>query len=129
MNFAADLLLAFGALAAAFYCFILSKRLKKLKGLDQDLGGAIAVLSQQVDEMTKVLSEAQETANTTSQELDSKTKSAVEIADRIDLLMGALHDLPDVPAPSNTVEKPKVEVVQKDVTVFMRARPRRRVFG
>ena len=51
MTLIADGLLIAGALAAAFYCWILSSRVKSLKDLDSGLGAAIAGLSQKVDDM------------------------------------------------------------------------------
>ena len=59
LDIIADVLLGVGALAAAFYCVALSRKLSRLTGLDQELGTAIAILSQQVDEMTQVLQTAQ----------------------------------------------------------------------
>lgn len=95
MNFASDILLGFGAIAAAIYCFVLSRKLSKLKGLDQDLGSAIAILSRQVDEMTKVLSSAQESASDSALVLESKTQAATIIAERLELMIAALQDLPE----------------------------------
>lgn len=93
MNFISDILLGSGAIAAAVYCFILSRKLSKLKGLDQDLGSAIAILSQQVDEMTRVLSSAQETANNSATHLENKTTAATHIAEKLELMLAALQDL------------------------------------
>ncbi|PTX57562.1 hypothetical protein C8N43_2232 [Litoreibacter ponti] len=118
MDFFADILLGFGALFAAVYCLILSRKLSKLKGLDQDLGSAIAILSKQVDEMTKVLTEAKETATESSRELEDKTSSAKEIADRLEMMIAALHDLPD-PSSGDAASAPEEES-DKTVTMFMR---------
>ena len=58
MDFLADILLASAALCAAAYCVVLSRRLQKLSTLDGQVGGAIAVLSKQVDELTSALAKA-----------------------------------------------------------------------
>ncbi|MEI6801113.1 MAG: hypothetical protein WCO04_18150, partial [Pseudomonadota bacterium] len=58
MNLISDILLSAGAFGAAIYCLVLSARLKKLTALESGMGGAIAVLSVQVDEMTKALNKA-----------------------------------------------------------------------
>ena len=44
MAFIADILLAAGAAAAAFYCFILSRRLRRFTDLEKGVGGAIEQL-------------------------------------------------------------------------------------
>ena len=62
MQLFADLLAGLGALGAAVYCLVLSRRLKRFNQLENGMGGAIAVLSAQVDDMTKALNRAQSTA-------------------------------------------------------------------
>ena len=57
MNLIADILLVAGALGASLYCFVLSRRLAKFNDLEQGIGGAVAILSVQVDDMTKTLTE------------------------------------------------------------------------
>ena len=58
MNLISDVFLTAGAFGAAIYCYVLSARLKKLTALETGMGGAIAVLSVQVDDMTKALHKA-----------------------------------------------------------------------
>jgi len=50
-----DFAVALGAFLAAAYCLLLSRRLRALSRLDGDVGSAIAVLSQQVDALTRAL--------------------------------------------------------------------------
>lgn len=83
LEFLSDILLGAGALAAAFYCVVLSRKLNRLTGLDQELGGAIALLSQQVDEMTGVLEAAQNSATGARDELTELTARAEDIAARL----------------------------------------------
>ncbi len=99
MEFVADIFLGTGALAAALYCLILSRKLTRLKGLDQDLGGAISQLSAQVDDMNRALRSAQDAATLSSTKLDEQTKQAESVADKLEILMAALHDITDDPAP------------------------------
>jgi outer membrane murein-binding lipoprotein Lpp len=80
MEFVSDILLGLGALAAAAYCVVLSKKLNRLSGLDQELGTAIALLSKQVDEMTKVLEAAQTAADGARTDLQEATERAEEVA-------------------------------------------------
>ena len=49
MELIADVLLAAGALGAGLYCYVLALRLKQFQTLESGMGGAIAVLSAQVD--------------------------------------------------------------------------------
>lgn len=95
MQFIADILLGAGALGAAFYCMILARRLKRFNQLETGMGGAIAVLSAQVDDMTKVLTKAQATATNSSQSLEALTKRAEQGAERLEILLASLHDLPE----------------------------------
>ena len=62
MEVIADILLVAGALGAGFYCFILARRLSRFTDLENGVGGAVAVLSAQVDDLTKTLGAAQQSA-------------------------------------------------------------------
>ena len=50
MDVIADILLVAGALGAGFYCYILARRLSRFNDLENGVGGAVAVLSAQVDD-------------------------------------------------------------------------------
>lgn len=93
MNLIADMLLIAGALGAAFYCYILSRRLTRFTNLENGMGGAVAVLSVQVDEMTKALAEAQKTAKGSAASLEGLTERAEAAAARIELVLASMHDL------------------------------------
>lgn len=90
-----DVLLGLGALAAAGYCLVLSRRLKRFNQLESGMGGAIAVLSAQVDDMTRALERAQATASLSAEQLRALTDRAEAGADKLELLLASLHDLPD----------------------------------
>ena len=98
MNLISDILLSAGAFGAAIYCYVLSARLKKFTTLETGMGGAIAVLSAQVDDMTKALDQARGAATGSASSLESLTHRAGAAAARLELLLASLHDLPD-PAP------------------------------
>lgn len=83
IDFLSDILLGAGALAAAFYCVVLSRKLNSLTGLDQELGTAIAVLSKQVDEMTTALEAAQTSATQSRDELGALTARAETVASKL----------------------------------------------
>lgn len=95
MQFIADILLALGAFGAAIYCYILARRLKKLQTLETGMGGAIAVLSAQVDDMTRALKIAQDAANRQAKSLELLTERGEGVAGRLELLLASMHDLPD----------------------------------
>ena len=95
MDLIADILLAAGALGAAIYCFVLGRRLKKFNDLEKGIGGAVAVLSSQVEDLRKALTEAQDTAAVSADTLTKLNYRAKEMSHRLELQMAALHDLPD----------------------------------
>lgn len=98
MALLADILLVAGALGAGFYCCILSRRLRRFTDLERGVGGAVAVLSAQVDDLTKTLQRAQVTAKSSVETLAEVNQRAETAAQRLELLLASLHDLPD-PAP------------------------------
>lgn len=105
MNQIADILLVAGALGAGFYCFILARRLSRFNDLENGVGGAVAVLSAQVDDLTRALAAAQSTADASTHSLDALTDRAEGVAKRLELLVASMHDLPaQQPAPSPAPE-------------------------
>lgn len=95
MDLIADVLMSAGAFGAAVYCYILAGRLKKFTTLESGMGSAIAILSAQVDDMTKALEKARGAANGSASSLEGMTARAEAVAARIELLVAAMHDLPD----------------------------------
>ena len=95
MTLISDILLSAGAFGAAIYCFVLSARLKKFTTLENGMGSAIAVLSAQVDDMTKALDRARGAAITSAAGLEGLTGRAEQVAARIEILLASMHDLPD----------------------------------
>lgn len=95
MTLISDILISAGAFGAAIYCLVLSSRLKKFTTLENGMGSAIAVLSAQVDDMTKALDRARAAAITSAAGLDGLTSRAESVAARIELLLASMHDLPD----------------------------------
>ena len=85
MDLIADILLAAGALGAGFYCFVLGRRLKKFNNLEKGVGGAVAVLSAQVDDLTKTLEAAQVTAASSAETLSDLTLRAEEMSRKLEL--------------------------------------------
>ena len=103
----ADILMAAGSFGAAIYCYVLSGRLKKFTTLETGMGGAIAVLSAQVDDMTRALENARVAAHGSADGLIALTSRAEAVAGRLELLLASMHDLPDpAPAPTQTETEP-----------------------
>ncbi|WP_432450528.1 hypothetical protein [Aliiroseovarius marinus] len=95
MDIISDVLLGLGALAAAIYCLVLSRRLRRFNNLQSGMGGAVAVLSAQVDDMTKTLEKARGAAGQSASILSDLTERAEQSSRKLELLMASLHDLPE----------------------------------
>ncbi|UWQ32887.1 hypothetical protein K3555_20670 [Leisingera sp. M527] len=108
MEIIADILLAAGALGAGFYCLVLSRRLKRFNDLEKGVGGAVAVLSAQVDDLNKSLQSAQQVSDGSSKALQQLTGRAETVAQRLELMMASMHDIPEAgsaaPAAKPTAE-------------------------
>jgi hypothetical protein len=111
MDLIADILLVAGSFGAAIYCYVLATRLKRFTTLESGMGGAIAVLSAQVDDMTVALEKARGAANGSAESLEVLTARGEAVARRLELLVASLHDLPD---PKVAVSTPQQEVPAPD---------------
>jgi len=110
MELIANVLMGAGALGAGWFCYVLSKRLSAFGTLEGGVGGAVAVLSMQVDDLTKMLDAARTAASESSHALQSQTERAEHSAQRLELLLATLHDLPEARAASDA---PKRRVVHR----------------
>lgn len=95
MELIANMLLAAGAFGAGTYCYVLARRMKSFATLENGMGGAIAVLSAQVDEMTRALEKARGAAHGSAQSLEALTTRGEAVAVRLELLLASMHDLPE----------------------------------
>ena len=121
MDIIADILLAAGATGAGIYCYVLGRRLNRFNDLENGVGGAVAVLSAQVDDLTKTLSAARNTASISAETLTELTVRAEAMSQRLELQMASLHDIPLATAQNQTHEP----VAAKQTTaepMFMRHR-------
>lgn len=119
MELIANIMLAAGAFGLAAYCFVLQKKISRFSKLEDGMGGAIAVLSAQVDDMTRALSSARGAAQESSTRLQDLTERAEAAAVRLELLVSSLHDLPTPPPPP-----PPTELADRRAR-FIRHRSRR----
>ncbi len=98
MELIVNILMGAGALGAGFYCMVLSRRLTAFNQLESGMGGAIAVLSAQVDDMTRALETARTTAGDSAAALRTMTERAESAAAKLELMLATLHDLPEGPS-------------------------------
>jgi hypothetical protein len=107
MELIADIFLGAGAIGAGFYCFVLGRRLNRFNDLEKGVGGAVAVLSAQVDDLTKTLTAAQGAATKSADTLTALVERAEDTARCLEMQMASLHDLPGAPepAPKEAAEK------------------------
>jgi hypothetical protein len=109
MELIADILMIAATLGAGIYCYVLAARLRKFTTLETGMGGAIAVLSAQVDDMTRALDKARGVASSSERNLEDLTTKAEGLARRLELLMASLHDLPDPKASTPPSSQPESE--------------------
>jgi len=124
LSYAADLLMIAASLGAALYCLILSRRLTRLTSFDKGIGGAIAVLSSQVDEMKAALGTARAGTEGAGQKLEDLVRQAHDISGELELMIAACHDFAEQalivqsdPAAASTMssDKPEDEALATDV--------------
>lgn len=121
LNLLADVLLLAAAAGAAFYCMILSRRLTRLNSVDKGLGGAIAVLSAQVDDLTKALADARSSSDATAERLATLITEAETLANDIEEMLSVSHDFTPPPEASPVEEVPvEATTAVPDVPVFRR---------
>lgn len=116
MTFIADILLGSGAFGAALYCFVLSRRLRRFTDLEKGVGGAVALLSAQVDDLNKMLIKAQGQAKDSGQILSSQTERAEIAARKLELLMASMHDVPEPAKQPAQTPKSSLFVRHPDLT-------------
>lgn len=109
MSLIADILLIAGAIGAGIYCMALSRRLNRFNSLEGGMGNAIAVLSSQVDDLTKALEQARTGAHDSSRSLTALTERSETVAQRLELLVASMHDLPAETPPEPQAPPPEPE--------------------
>ena len=97
-----DILLGAGALGAAVYCGVLANRLKRFNNLENGVGGAVALLSAQVDDMTRTLDLARKAAGQSTETLTALTERAETASRKLELMLSSLNDLPEAAAAEPT---------------------------
>lgn len=103
MNLIADILMIAGTIGVAIYCYVLASRLKKFSTLESGMGGAIAVLSAQVDDLTRALEKARGAATGSAATLEALTVRSETVAARLEVMLASMHDVPEA-RPERRVE-------------------------
>lgn len=116
MDQIADILLAGGAIGAGFYCYVLSRRLTRFNDLEKGVGGAVAVLSMQVEELKATLGEAKAAATEANADLKSTTDRAESLARRLELGLAAIDRDPTDMRPDPEREAPTRQVRRRRQT-------------
>jgi len=94
MSLISDLFLIAGALAAGFYCFVLSRRLSAFSDAENGVGQVVASLSKQVDDLNNSIKIARVEAGASSDALNVLTTRAEGVAQRLELMVASMHDIP-----------------------------------
>ncbi|WP_209598456.1 DUF6468 domain-containing protein [Ruegeria sp. HKCCSP351] len=113
MELIADILLVAGAMGAGLYCFVLSRRLRRFADLEKGVGGAVAVLSTQAEELRRSLDDARNASDQSGDQLRALTGRAETVAQRLELMMASMHDV--VPE-KDTDPQPEAEVSATNTT-------------
>ncbi len=71
-----EICIMIGALGLALFCIVLARRLKRLNDLESGLGGAIAVMSAEIDRLEQSIHMAKAEATSASKALAQQIKLA-----------------------------------------------------
>lgn len=107
MELIADILLVCGTFGAMFYCFVLARRLARFNNFENGMGGAVAVLSVQVDSLTEALKTAQQSADASASTLTELNHKAESLASRLEILVASLHDVAEPVATTEPENQPE----------------------
>lgn len=108
-----DVLLLAATGGMALWCRVLTKRLKAFNDLDTGLGGTIAALKLQADDLQASIAVATEHAHDRGAALDEATTRADDRIGRMEMLLTSLEDL-EAEAADRLLAEPTV-----DETVFV----------
>jgi chromosome segregation ATPase len=98
MDMIVDFILLAASGAAAVYCFVLSKRLKKLNDMKNGLGASIASMSQTLDQTQQVLALAKRSSVESIERLSALIEEAERLTPELSQLMDALGELSEIAA-------------------------------
>jgi hypothetical protein len=103
MDLIMDGLLVAGALFAACYCWVLSRRVRALQDLDSGLGGAITGMTRALEDARRALEDAKTATREGRHDLKDLITRAEAASGQLRILLAASRDLPAAtaaPAPA-----------------------------
>ncbi len=109
MELIADILLIAATFGAIFYCYILARRLARFNNFENGMGGAVAMLSVQVDSLKTALNTAQQAADVSAKTLAELNHKAEGLASRLEILVASLHDVAEAELSATTENKDKTD--------------------
>jgi hypothetical protein len=124
LAYAADALLILASLGAAVFCLVLSRRLTRLSSIDNGLGGAIAVLSAQVDDMNTALAEMKSGTESSAERLEDLNREARQLTEELELMLSACHDLDHAAPKAADIPVAEVDIGSGDETPVFGTRRR-----
>ncbi|MGB3553134.1 MAG: hypothetical protein WBA25_00675 [Jannaschia sp.] len=104
-----DILLLAATIGMALYCRLLSRRLRAFNDLDTGMGGSVAALSLQVDQLRGSIEAAHSEAGDRAAQLREGTAAADDRIGRLEMLLAGLEDIEDDVAPTASVTEPSPE--------------------
>lgn len=116
MSYGADILVIFASLGAMAYCMVLSRRLSRLTSFDKGLGGAIAVMSSQVDEMKAALKEVKSGSDGAGTQLSDLVFQAKEISSELEMMIAACHDFAEEAITVQTLKADENDALSDEIT-------------
>lgn len=123
LNYGADILVILASLGAMGYCMVLSRRLNRLTSFDKGLGGAIAVMSSQVDEMKAALREAKAGSDGAGKQLHDLVHQARDISTELEMMIAACHDFAEEAIAAQTTEPEENSTVEPAPEPLQSAEP------
>lgn len=93
LSLISDVLLLAATCGMALWCRVLTKRLKAFNDLDTGLGGTIAALKRQVDDLQTSLATATDNTRDRNVALDEVNARADDRIGRMEMLLTSLEDL------------------------------------
>ena len=109
LSYGADLLVLLASLGAMGYCLVLSRRLNRLTSFDKGIGGAIAVMSSQVDEMKAALHQAKAGSDGEGKQLSELVQQARDISTELEMMIAACHDFAEDALAAQALKRPDDE--------------------
>jgi hypothetical protein len=128
MNLIMDGLLLAAACFAGTYCFVLARRVRALKELDNGIGAAIVRMTHALESARRALEEAKATSQHGNSDLKELVARAEGACGQLRMLLAATRDLPVAPAPP-PAPRPRADAVDRERRALLESRATASMFG